>query len=378
MTPGDNGHGGNVWAASAKSGIAMEHLLDFSANINPLGPPRSVRAAVGGCWDEVHRYPDPEYGELRDEIARMHGISGDRVWVGNGASELLYILARCASLRKVVLLAPTFSEYARAVQGQWDDSAVDRVYLAAGEHFRFTGRVQHELLTGIKRNSPDGLFLCRPNSPTGTTLPLEAVEELVRAARRAGAHVVVDESFHPFTFDWTADSAVRLVGETDNLSVVISLTKILSVPGLRVGYVVGRSSFISGVREAGPPWPVSSPAALAARLGLSDHTFLARTCRWLRERRRVFSQKMQSLRGILPFASAANFLLLRLEGPGWGEENPARVTCERLLKRGIMIRDCGGYPGLSPLYIRAAVRRAAENDVLVSALRQMGGEGDDR
>ncbi len=365
-----SGHGGNIWRISRQTGLPAADLIDFSANINPLGPPPAVRNMVL-CSQVLKHYPDPDYPDFRGAIAGLHSVEARSVAVGAGASELLYSVVRAADVRRALLVAPTFSEYAQAVKSGPGKRDILRVYLQDGEDFRFTDRVQRKLLRKLREGKPDCLFLCRPNSPTGGGVPLAAVDKLTEAAGRTGTCVIVDESFLPFLGCWPSNSAAGLLAEHCNLVVVVSLTKILAVPGLRIGYAVSSPRLIEALLRVQPPWPVSQPAARAARAGLGDRSFLRHSRKWIARRRRELYIRLRSVDGVRVFPSQAPFLLLGLRGALARHKPASGYIRGALSKRGVMVRDCSTYPGLDEQFIRVAVRRRRENILLAEALHQL-------
>ncbi len=346
-------------------------LLDFSANINPLGPPRSVGKRLQDCTETINCYPDPEYLRLREDIARLHDVPLECISAGNGASEILYLLAQVLSPEKILVLAPTFSEYEKAVKAHNPESTVQRLHLSKEAEFRLTDSLIEKVKDAVGREKIDCIFLCRPNSPTGTKIMLDVVEELAQVVSGTGTHMVIDESFLPFTQDWPENSAVKLTRRFPNIVVVTSLTKIFSIPGLRIGYLVGQTKLLRQMEEKQPPWAVNMMAACAARTGLADSGFVMDTQQWLPEVRKSLSQSLDSLCGIRTFPSEANFLLLELSDPCSPESAGKRLQ-SRLLQQGIMVRNCCTYPGLDENFIRVAVRKKEDNCELVRAISKIG------
>ncbi|MBA2443471.1 MAG: threonine-phosphate decarboxylase [Rubrobacter sp.] len=345
---GGRHHGAHGDAASRELGVEAGSFLDFSANINPAGPPPgALEAARQAISTEAPRYPDPEYPELREALAGYLGVPEGHVLPTNGGADALFLAAGAATGGKALVLEPTFSEYAAAAEAAGME-VVRRVAWRPGEgEFSFDRSVLGDL-EGI------GLvFLCNPNNPTGTALSREEVLGIAARVEEAGAVLVVDEAFADF---------VPEVGVPDaagpGLVVARSFTKFFAVPGLRLGCLVSPETERFRARQ--PSWSVNVAAAAAGVAAVGDVEYVERSLERTARLRRELFRELPSLPGVTPFTGAANFLLLRVP-PG---------TPERLARRGMLVRGCGPFAGLGPEYIRVAVRESGENRLLVEALRE--------
>lgn len=350
-----------MWEASRRYGLAAGNILDFSASINPLGPPPRVMEELARALGDIRNYPDPEALELREELARFLGVSPEMVMVTNGGAEAIDLLARLGSGREVLLLAPSFGEYARAV-------------LAGG------GRVRYLPLNPAEGFRPDPLILARatgdvalaflgnPNNPTGVVL---GREELVALAYRPDNLLVVDEAFLWFAPGGMAGSVAREAGNYPGLVAVGSLTKIFAIPGLRLGYLVAEPGLVTRLERWRYPWSVNTLALRAGVACLQETGYLEES-RALVERERPFLMEgLAAIPGLACTPSRANFVLVDCRLTGYR----ASELQERLGYRGLLIRDAGSFPGLDGYYFRVAVRRRQENLLLLAALREVLGDG---
>ena len=341
-------HGGNlVWAASI-AGCSPDRLLDFSASINPLGPPQSAIAAINTHLNRITLYPDPRYSELRKHLGWFHQLPPEFVWPGNGAAELLTWIARqfreCSC---VYLMTPAFRDYQRALQA-------------------FGVPIQAYPLDLSKLASPfpdscnpgSGLLLNNPHNPTGK---LWRQEEIVRILDRF-EFVVIDEAFMDFLDPSEDQSLIPLIPDYPHLVVVRSLTKFYSLPGLRLGYAIAAPTLIEQWQTWRDPWPVNILAEVAGIAAIGDRAFQAQTWQWLPPTRDHLLQGLRSLPGFDPYPGAANFLLVKTDGS-------VTELQEWLLKEyQILIRDCLSFPELGDRYFRIAVRSQRENQRLLDAL----------
>ncbi len=353
----DGRHHGAYYAEAARAlGARSDGFLDFSANINPLGPPAAALAAgAEALHGEIGSYPDLHYPELRAALADYLEVPPETVLPTNGGTEALFLAARTAAEgpigSKAVVLEPTFSEYAAAARTAGLD--LTRVVARRPETgFRLD-------LTALDRTLEDlrdvGLvFLCNPNNPTGDAVPRKEILRVARRILEAGAVLVMDEAFADFAPHLSIASEVH-----EALFVARSFTKFFAVPGLRLGCLV--ASDVDRVRAFQPSWSVNAIAAAAGVAAAKEAAFARATLAEVAMRRRELLRALGELPGITPYPGAANFLLVR--GP---QELP-----EKLATRGILVRGCEPFCGLGPGFFRIAVRGAKENKRLVETLREI-------
>ena len=346
--PGDRHHGAHGDLVSRTLDVPVGELLDFSQNINPLGPPGDVpRAARRALYEGSGRYPDLEYTELREALAAHLGVPAGRLVPTNGGAEALFLAARAVPEGgRALVLEPTFSEYAAAARASGMEP-VRRVVRRHKDGFRWHPSSLEDL-EGISV-----VFLCNPNNPTGEALGYGEVLEVAARVKEAGALLVVDEAFADFV------PGISVAAMVDGgLWVARSLTKFFAIPGLRLGCLVCDDA--RRVEALQPSWPVNAVAAAAGIAAVRDSGFAeASVAEVARLRQRLF-EALEALPGLQPFPGAANFLLVR--GP---DGLPGRLA-----GRGVLVRGCGPFEGLGPEYFRVAVRGDEENWRLVAAVRE--------
>jgi threonine-phosphate decarboxylase len=352
-------HGGNVWRYSEEWGQPRSELIDFSANINPLGPPPGAEKAASEAWQRVSDYPDPEYTRLRGIIAETWDIPVGRILVGNGAAELIFLAMEVLRPASVLSLAPAFREYEQAAQCL--GAKIVRIPLRPEDGFAFP---RDAVLDALRQITPDLLVLANPNNPTGRCVPPDDLTAILEEAGRCGVPVLLDEAFLDFLADDRERSAIPRTGRFPLLIVLRSLTKFYSVPGLRIGYAVAFEALRDKMAARQIPWPVNAIAEAVAAVLLGDRMFRQRTLAWLeRERPWLAGQLAQEGWTVIP--SDANFLLCRRDGfdirSDWG----------RIGAKGIFVRDCRSFQGLDHSWMRVAVRLRRENEALLDALRSL-------
>jgi threonine-phosphate decarboxylase len=323
-------------------------VLDFSASINPLGPPASVLRALRQALPSVARYPDPSCADLAARLAALHGVAPDQVVVGNGSSELIQALPRAVRPRRVAIAEPTYTEYLRA--SLLVGAEVEH-WLADGEDFA---------LAPFDPGGTDLVWLCNPNNPTGQLWPRPLLLAWLKAFPRTC--FVVDEAFLPFLPDEAAHSLVPDVERLPNLVVLRSLTKLYALPGLRLGYAVTDPDLAERLRGQLPPWSVNVLAQAAGRAALADAAFLARTRAWAETEMVFLHRQLTGLRHLRPIPSRSVFQLLRLHGV-----TSARLTAA-LREHGLLVRDASNFVGLDRHHVRVSLRAPEDNRRLVGEL----------
>ncbi len=338
-----NPHGGDVYG--------MEVRLDFSSNVNPLGPPPSVISAMQRACAQVRQYPDPYCRALTRAIAAHEGVPERSILCGAGAAELIY--AYCDALRpkKIAELAPTFSEYSAAAAHF--GASVARFSLHAPNF-----APDETLFSFLESEKPDALFLCTPNNPTGKTIPRALLEAVLQQCKKQHTHVLLDECFLDFTDE---KSACDLLPQFENLLILKAFTKNFALAGARVGYCLTENhALLREMSQSSQPWNVSLPAQAAGVAALLEWSWVLRARDLTRRERAYLSQELPAL-GFSVCPSEANYLLLRA---------PVGLDAA-LLRRGIAIRSCENYPGLGPGWYRIAVRLHEENEALLETMRRV-------
>ena len=251
-------HGGDWAGYRAQYG---QDALDFSANVSPLGLPEGVAKAITAALATADRYPDPLCRALRAKLAVHETVPAAHILCGNGAADLIFRLVWAAKPRTALLPAPTFAEYAAALETA--GCTVRRHFLRESEDFAVT-----EAFISAVDEDTDMVFLCQPNNPTGQLTPLALVEALLRRCEACGALLVVDECFLDFT---DAASAKDLLEAYPNLLILKAFTKNYALAGVRAGYcLTADRQLLEKMSACSQPWNVSVPAQAAALAALRE------------------------------------------------------------------------------------------------------------
>ncbi len=325
-------HGGDVFAIARQHGWDWRDVIDFSANMNPLGPSPLVKPAICQALDRIVHYPERESIRLRNALAQEWNLNDNQILLGNGATELIYFLARMFRNTPTTLALPVFSEFHRAFP---DFSIAD--------------------LTDCDMWPDEGLLvLTRPANPTGFLLSLKALNDCLLSSK---AWVLIDESFIEFS---SQPSAAALLPQHPRLMILRSLTKFYALPGLRIGALVGSASAVQSWKAQREPWQVNVLAEEAALAAVSDTEHSERSVHFVNVERDWLAGQLHSLPQAEPVPTEANFIHVRLA-------YSATALSDYLLHHKILIRNCTGWPGLAGESVRIAVRKRDDNLQLLNA-----------
>ena len=345
-----NPHGGDIYGGSV--------TLDFSANTNPFGTPAGVLRAVEDALPEMHRYPDPYCRRLVDAIGDFEDAEKEYILCGSGAAELIYAYCTAVRPKTALELAPTFSEYALGLARV--GCAVKHYYLTPDNNFR----LDEHFLYHLEDTTPEAVFLCNPNNPTGVVIPPELLKRILDFCKSTNIRLFLDECFLDLSDDGT--SMKTYLGGYPNLFLLKAFTKSYGMAGIRLGYCLcSDAGLLKAMAQEVQPWNVSTLAQAAGVAALKERDFLRMTKDLIQKERPWLKESLEGF-GFWVCPSSANYLLF--QGP---------IDLHRKLsEKGIAIRNCDNYPGLTSGWYRIAVRRHEENETLIAAIGSVLKEGE--
>ena len=354
-------HGGEVWEIAEETGLSVEDLVDFSSSINPLGPSPRALEAIKNSFDKITLYPDSNSTALREALACHFGnINKNNVIVGNGSTELIYLFAQVFLKRGDVALvaAPSFGEYANAIVKSGGKS----------KHLKLTHNFQIELNAFLEEmEGLRAVFLCNPNNPTSMLIPDNTLREIIEKALEEEVVVLLDEDFIEFVEDEKRHSLVNRISKYPNVFVLRTFTKFYGLTGLRVGYGIADEETIDVFSKAKMPWNVNSLAQAAARAAMADKEHSRRTIELMKEEKKFLSNELSRIDGFHVFPADTNFILVDVRKTGFR----ASQLREKMIRHGLLVRDCSSFIGLDTFYVRVAVRTRKENERLLDAFRKV-------
>ncbi len=355
-------HGGRI----AESGC--EGVLDFSANLNPMGAPEVGTAAKSDerIEEEIGRYPDNRYLRLRGVFADFveryiypsspkysKKITAENIIPANGSSEMIRLFAETVVRRgdRVIIPAPTFDEYAFQCQ-------------LFGATVQYCDYSQILELTSTELSDASAVFLCNPNNPTGNLISRSEVMEFANRCFDHETFLFVDEAFIELADP--AQSIAHAVLNSDFVLVLRSLTKVFAVPGLRIGFGIASRELAELLNRVRLVWNVGAPAEITG-MRLMDASmksdYLERSIDLISKEREYLTKGLID-RGFTPLKSNINFILVDITDVGMDSHE----LTQELLGHGILVRDCASFKNLGAGYVRVAVRTREENHKLLRAV----------
>lgn len=345
-------HGGNIYKLK-RDGI--DEMLDYSSNINPLGVPKSFKEAVIKNMDDLERYPDIDYIELRQEIAKYNNTNLENVVVGNGATEVLFLYMKAIEGKKVLIISPTFAEYERAAK-----SAGKIVnYFPYEKDYSLDIEKLNKFLT-----DEDIVVLCNPNNPTGKFQDLKKIEKLIEILQKKEKKLFIDEAFIEFMDGWMDKTSFLL--ENKNIFILRALTKYFAIPGVRLGYgLTYDQELLTKINEVREPWSVNGVAEIAGKVMLNDHEYMKLTDKWILEEKKWFYNELKKIDNIKAFETEVNFILVKLL------KDTSRDFREKMLNEKIVVRDASNFKYLDNTFVRLAIKDRERNLKVLEVIKKV-------
>lgn len=368
-------HGGNIWEFIRK-GIRLEDIIDFSASINPFGPPDWIQAAIHDSMKFIRHYPDPEQRKLIAHLSRFLRIKEEYIIPGNGATEAIYLLANLLHGKNILIPSPTFSEYETACVANnafLKFPEIRKTFSCKCKMQNTEPRTTNHAFSNfclpiddIMQDLPwaDAIWICNPNNPTGKLIEHSMLITILNNTLKTNTLVIVDESFLMFVASYKDETLLTVMDNYPNLIIISSLTKFFSIPGIRIGYLAtSNAAILSRLKKQMPPWSVNIFAQEIMPDMLLDDGFIARSKELIKKTGDDFFKGLSRVKTLKVYPSAANFFLVKLCGDIRADE-----LSRQLAQKNILIRNCSNLRGLDDTYIRVSVMREEQNKVLVEAL----------
>lgn len=348
-------HGSNPQYLYQSANLPVpDKYLDFSANINPLGPPQALKMKWPDFYDEISEYPDPLSLNFKKMIAGKEELSMDSILIGNGGAELITLIGRMLAGKNVLIVEPAFSEYEKACRA--NDCSIFYFHLHA-PNWELNVKELDTFLDKV-----DAVFLCNPNNPSGVRFSFSTVFQILEQCKQTETLLIVDEAFYDFLEDYEPISL--LIRDYSNLIILRSMTKMFAIPGLRLGYTLAAPDTIEKLSVYQSHWSVNAIAMLAGEVCLKEKSYVHETIRYIsKEREKLFSFFVKE--DFLFSPSHVNFYLL--QDPRQKEQFSFFTF---LLQKGIVPRHTFNFPGLDGNWLRFAIKGEKDNERLMEVLSE--------
>ncbi|MGL5616117.1 MAG: threonine-phosphate decarboxylase CobD [Sarcina sp.] len=354
-------HGGNLFLATKEFKGKEEDFLDYSSNINPLGVPKEYKKLIIENIDKLASYPNIDYVELTEAIGKYLNIEEKYILPTNGATEGIYLIIEHLNLKKVLIPAPSFSEYKNASE----NFNLDIKWHFTEEVNDFSLDIE-KLKEEMLLEKVDGVFLCNPNNPTSQLIKREELLELLKVAKEKDIYLLIDESFIDLIEDEDSYKIKDYVKNYNNLVVIQSFTKFFAVPGIRIGAVIASENIIEYLFKKKMPWSINYFASLISKILLKDSDYVKKTKKWIEEEIEYFYKELLKIEGLKVYKPNTNFVLVKLEN------NISSNNLRELLGREkILIRDCSNFKGLDNRFVRFAIKSREQNEKFIRILKKV-------
>lgn len=355
-------HGSDLEKIEEYYHIPKEQIIQFGANVNPLGLSENVKKELCSHINIISSYPDREYKDLKAAISTYCNINPENIVVGNGSTELISLLISQKAAKKALVLGPTYSEYERELS------------LAGGSLHYYNLQESNNFILDVPDlinaldESIDLLIICNPNNPTSSAISNKDMETIVTACRNFNIFVMIDETYIEFAPDMSSITAVPLTAKYDNLMVIRGVSKFFAAPGLRFGYgITSNKEFLTMLLTHQNPWSLNSIGAFAGELMLKDKPYIEKTWNLIDSERTKMCQEIEKLDSFKVYSPSANFILLKILKEGVTSFD----VFEAAIKEKMMIRDCSSFKSLEGEFVRFCIMNPEDNEKLLNVFRNI-------
>lgn len=330
-----NGHGDDIYSHQTKI------VSNFSSNIYNKSDLSGLREHLVLQLSSIHSYPEPDGASLKEVIAQIENINNDEIWLTNGATEAIYLIAQKFREQKASILIPTFSEYE-------DACLINKIKLS--------------FASSLDNIADDAslYWICNPNNPTGEIRDKQQLISIIES--HPNITFVIDQSYQYFTVKETL--SLKEAIDFPNVILIQSMTKRFAIPGLRLGYIIANKQLIEAIRHYSMPWSVNQLAIEAGKYLLNNTEISFDIDTYLRETKR-FQQELSTISDISIHPTDTHFFLCELKN-----KKASDLKNYLIENHGILIRDAANFRGLNERYFRLATQSPAENDNFINAIKE--------
>lgn len=336
-----------------------QKLVDFSVNIPPFDAPEGLTDCFKEAITHLSQYPEINSESSRLAVSQHLGLKTDQVLIGNGATELIYLMGRWMSQKRILILEPTFTEYQRAFEAS--GCHIHHLMMPMDENEPVALR---DIQTYVTEKAIDLLVICNPNNPTGRLHALEWLEALLDECQ---IPTMIDESFIELTQDIQMDTWQKTLNrliEKHKLFVMRSMTKTFCVPGLRIAYAFGNADLIEALNALKEPWSVNTFAQMSIPFLIGQQAYLENMKQWQRKHKAILVSSLSGFSNLKVYQGRANFVLIQVNKPHHEH------LLEKLIEKGLYIRPCEDFYGLDDSFFRIAVRGEQETHLLINKIAE--------
>lgn len=351
-----NSHGANIFEIAKNEGIEIKDIRDFSSNINPLGPSKKALDELKNNLNLLSSYPDVDYVDLKKSISTYADCKSENIVLGLGSTEILKDAINFFAPKISMILSPCYSEYERELKKI--SSKIIEYNLEEKNNFKIN---LDEIIKIINEKKVEFLIFANPNNPTGTILKSQEIEKILN---ETDTKILVDETYVEFT-DMKVYSSSKLIDFYENLFVVRGTSKFFALPGIRLGYgLSSNDKLLKFFKEKEILWQINSVAEICGKVMFSDKEYIEKVYNFIKTRREYFYEEVSKIKNLKVYESYGNFILVKILR-GLNSKN----LREKLMKKGLVIRDCQTFRNLDDSYFRFCLLDDDANKKLLENLK---------
>ena len=337
--------------------LKKEDIIKLGSNENPWGPSPKAMEAIKDEIKSINRYPESQLHELVAEIASYSGVDDSQVIIGgDGADEIIDVLAKTFINEgdEFIVPLPSYMYYeyllkqygANPVYARWDLEEnrldVDSIFEAISDKTKM-------------------MFLCSPNNPTGTLIDKEVLIDI--ASRNPEVLIVIDEAY----FEYSEVTNKDLINDFDNIFIIRTMSKVLGLAGMRIGYGLACAEIIEYMHRIKPVFSLTRLSFVAALNTFRDKEYIEESIKKGIESRQYLYDEVSKIEGLNVFPSKSNFMLINVKETGF----TATELALELMKKGIIVRDCTSFKGLDEYWIRISICTLEEDERFIEILKEV-------
>ena len=342
---------------AAEFGLKKEDIIKLGSNENPWGPSPKAIEAIKNELDSINRYPESQLKELVHLVADYSDVKDSQVIIGgDGADEIIDVLAKTfiEPGDEFIVPLPSYMYYeyllqqygANPVYAKWD---LDKNVLDIDSIF--------ECISSKTKM----IFLCSPNNPTGTLI--EKADLVKIASENPDILIVIDEAY----FEYSEVTNKGLIDEYDNIFIIRTMSKVLGLAGMRIGYGLACEEIIEYMHRIKPVFSLTRLSYVAAVNTFKDKDYIEKSIKDGIESRDYLTDELSKIESLNVFPSKSNFILIGVKDTCY---TAAEITRE-FMKRGIIVRDCTSFKGLDEYWIRISICTMDENKKFIEIVHEV-------
>ena len=338
-------------------GLKKEDIIKLGSNENPWGPSPKAVEAISKELPNINRYPESQLKDLVSVIADYSGVDDSQVIIGgDGADEIIDVLAKTfiEPDDEFIVPLPSYMYYeyllmqygAHPVYAKWDldENALD------------VDSIFNSITSKTKM-----IFLCTPNNPTGTLI--ERKDLIKIASENPDILIVIDEAY----FEYSEVTNKDLINEYDNVFIIRTLSKVLGLAGMRIGYGLACAEIIEYMHRIKPVFSLTRLSYAAAINTFKDKKYIARSIEDGIESREYLIGELSKIDSLNVFPSKSNFILIGVKDTGY----TASEIAYEFMKRGVIVRDCTSFKGLDEYWIRISICTMEDNRKFIDIVHEV-------